>query len=110
MVKCKKQERTSQMNKNYKRYTLLLLLFIPILFYVINKKRVEIISPEQALQIAKDAFNHVETSYIVHTPQKVTRLSHESLVYKGGISNATHEYEFTIDAYTGDMIGTREIN
>lgn len=65
--------------------------------------------PETLLQQVLTNFDHVTGSAIVYEPEKQEKFGQISHIYRGIINTQDKDYEFTVDAYTGELIDTIEI-
>lgn len=65
--------------------------------------------PETLLKKILTNFDHVTGSVIVYEPEKQEKFGQISHVYRGFINTQDNDYEFTVDAYTGEIIDIKEI-
>ncbi|WP_414042671.1 hypothetical protein ACMGE9_10260 [Macrococcus sp. EM39E] len=65
--------------------------------------------PETLLKQVTSTFDKVTGSVIVYEPEKQEKFGQISHIYRGIINTIDKDYEFTVDAYTGDLIDTKEI-
>ncbi|MCX8002477.1 MAG: PepSY domain-containing protein [Anoxybacillus mongoliensis] len=81
--------------------------------YIFNEwQHKRLISSEQALQKAKEAFQQTGTitgSWIQTTVETIEKNGLRYNVYRGGITRPTGAYECLIDAKTGTIIDTRKL-
>lgn len=66
-------------------------------------------NPETLVREVADTFDHVTGSVINYTPEKQEKFGQISHIYRGIINTSSQDYEFTVDAYTGELIDTKEI-
>ncbi len=83
-----------------------------VLSYVFSR-RYRLKNPYQLLEDVKDKFNGVESSFIVYTPERYRKFGVETEVFRGGVTtnfdNYREEFEFIVDAYTGQLIDCLEV-
>ncbi|TDM07670.1 PepSY domain-containing protein [Macrococcus lamae] len=76
-------------------------------------RRYRLMNPELLLEDMKKKFNGVESSFIVYTPERYKKFGVETQVYRGGVTtnfdNYKEEFEFIVDAYTGQLIDCVEM-
>lgn len=65
--------------------------------------------PEKLLKHVVSQFNDVTGSVIVYEPEKQEKFGQISHIYRGIINTVDKDYEFTVDAFTGELIDTKEI-
>ncbi|GGB02821.1 hypothetical protein ERX37_00800 [Macrococcus hajekii] len=72
-------------------------------------QRYQLKSPDKVLTGIKQLYHDVEASYINYHPENYKKLGLETLIYKGGISTPEGSYEFIANAYTGELLDTKEM-
>ncbi|MCE4956380.1 hypothetical protein [Macrococcoides caseolyticum] len=65
--------------------------------------------PETVLKDVIAQFNQVTGSVIVYEPEKQEKFGQVAHIYRGIINTRDKDFEFTADAYTGEIIDTKEI-
>lgn len=65
--------------------------------------------PNQLLKEIVAQFDDVTGSAIIYEPEKQEKFGQIAHVYRGIINTVSKNYEFTVDAYTGELIDTKEI-
>lgn len=96
-----------------KKYLLVTPLFAAAIVGVLWSRRYQLQNPKLLLNDVKQKFNGVESSYITYTPERYKRFGVETEIYRGGLSTSfddlKKDFEFIIDAYTGELIDCKEV-
>lgn len=96
-----------------KKYLVVFPLFIIALIGYYWSRRYQLQHPHQLLNAVKQKFVGVESSYISYTPERYKKFGVETEIYRGGLTtnfdSYKEEFEFIIDAYTGELIDCIEV-
>ncbi|MCU7558313.1 hypothetical protein ROU88_03360 [Macrococcus capreoli] len=66
-------------------------------------------NPEYLLKTIVSQYENVTGSVIIYEPEKQEKFGQITHIYRGIINTTDKDFEFTVDAYTGDLIDTKEI-